>query len=227
MDAAAFVGGLAAAWFSDWNTTDLVWSLWLASLIVGYSILVWSLSGSLREHAGAVVREEVPFAQWVGGAVLLTLGLLVGLAFFTVHFGGFHFVHSVFLDKFFPLDPGAHKPAEFPGWSTYREVFGRYWIFLPVAFLAERGAFTSAERRPPGSEVTAAAIEARKRSEGNSGLMAPYRNVIRMQLLIFFFVGAHFAHLDNFAVYAVVYAVYFFPWRIFRRENRPASIAVS
>jgi hypothetical protein len=36
--ALAFAGGLAVAWFADWETTDLVWSLWLSSLVVGYSI---------------------------------------------------------------------------------------------------------------------------------------------------------------------------------------------
>lgn len=43
--------------------------------------------------------------------------------------------------------------------------------------------------------------------------MAPYKNVIRLRLLIFFFAAAHYAKLDELIVYAVVYAVYFFPWR--------------
>jgi hypothetical protein len=42
----------------------------------------------------------------------------------------------------------------------------------------------------------------------------PYANVIRMHLLIFFFAFAHAIKLDNLFVYAVVYAVYFFPWRL-------------
>ncbi len=47
--------------------------------------------------------------------------------------------------------------------------------------------------------------------------MAPYKNVIRLHLLIFFFAFASFAKLESFWVYAVVYAVYFFPWRLVRR----------
>jgi hypothetical protein len=55
----------------------------------------------------------------------------------------------------------------------------------------------------------------------------PYRNVIRMHMLIFFFFFAHFARLENFAVYAVVYAVYFFPWRLVRRPAaQPAPVSV-
>jgi hypothetical protein len=40
-----------------------------------------------------------------------------------------------------------------------------------------------------------------------------------MHIFIFFFFFAHFAKLENFAVYAVVYAVYFFPWRLVRRRS--------
>ena len=50
-----------------------------------------------------------------------------------------------------------------------------------------------------------------------------------MHLLIFFFFGAHFLGLENFAVYAVVYAVYFFPWRLVRKtatESVPASVSL-
>ena len=50
-------------------------------------------------------------------------------------------------------------------------------------------------------------------------MLAPYRNVVRMHMLIFFFAFAHFAGLDSFVVYAVVYAVYFFPWRLVRRAE--------
>jgi len=41
--------------------------------------------------------------------------------------------------------------------------------------------------------------------------------VMRMHVLIFFFALAHFARLENIAVYAVVYAFYFFPWPLLRR----------
>jgi hypothetical protein len=218
-DVLAFVGGLAAAWYAGWQTTDLVWSMWLASFVVGYSILVWNLTSSLRELGGAVIRERTPVSQWAASAAILSVPMLVGLAFFTVHFGGFHLVHSVFLANFFPLEPNAaEQTSGFPGWETYGEVFLRYWIFLPLAFLAERTAFTFGTPPPADTAVTAQAIHARQKSSGSADMMAPYKNVIRMHLLIFFFAAVHFAKIENFAVYAVVYAVYFFPWRVFRRE---------
>ena len=74
------------------------------------------------------------------------------------------------------------------------------------------------EERDDGA-VTAEAIARRKTRQGESGaLFAPYKNVIRMHLLIFFFAGVAAMRLENFAIYAVVYAGYFFPWRLVRRK---------
>jgi hypothetical protein len=35
----------------------------------------------------------------------------------------------------------------------------------------------------------------------------------------------HAARLEGFAVYALVYALYFFPWRLLRRDGYSAAIA--
>lgn len=224
-DALAFAGGLSLAWFLKWETTDLVWSLWLSSLVVGYATILWIATRSLREFAVNASADPMPGTLkpklMVGGVYLI--GSLFVIAFFTVHFGGFHFGHSVFLAGFFPVE-GA--PDKWPGWQTYTVVFKRYWFFLPAAFIAERAGFVAQPEVKDDGAVTAEAIAKRKARNATKGggmgdgMMAPYKNVIRMHLLIFFFAGASFAKLDNFAVYAVVYAVYFFPWRLVRPVKR-------
>jgi hypothetical protein len=106
--------------------------------------------------------------------------------------------------------------------GLYLQVLAAYWPFVLVAVVAERKAFRwPAEAAPvtaADTAVTPEAIAARKMKNamqgGMSGMMTPYRNVIRLHLLIFFFAFAHFAKLDSFLVYVVVYAVYFFPWRL-------------
>ena len=230
-DALAFAGGLAVAWFADWQTTELVWSLWLSSLVVGYATIVWSIfrpaifigTKAWGDRAMLAGMPVLPAA--LGSAVFLFGGLLL-LAFFSVHFGFFHFVHSVFLQVFFPVTTGDGeiRPAQL---NVYLEVARRYWIFLPVAFLAERHAFRfePAPAEAPDTSVTAKAIAARKARNaaalfGGSGIMAPYKNVVRLHLLIFFFAAAHFLKLESFLVYAVVYAAYFFPWRLAAGRTR-------
>ena len=230
-DALAFFVGLGLAWYFHWETRDLVWSLWLSSLVIGYAMIVWSIFGVGITTAWKVMtapaeERAIPRGEQAKVALfsgVMFLGGLFLLAFFTVHFGGFHFVHSVFLSFFFPLEPGAIRAT--PGLAFYGEVFQRYWWFLPSAAIAERAAFRSS---PPAAQgdtaVTPAAIAARKAAAGRAGLagggmMAPYRNVFRLHLLIFFFAAASFARLDNFIVYAVVCAVYFFPWRFLKRAT--------
>jgi uncharacterized protein DUF6498 len=229
-DALAFAAGLGMAWWGRWTTGDLVWSLWLSSLVVGYATIVWTIlrpgiaiaRGAWRDGSLTIQtsgRTSVPSGAVAG--LLLIVGGLFLLAFFTVHFGMFHFVHSQFLGLFFPIDTGTGVRRGMVGVSTYLEVARRYWWFLPSAFLAERSAFLRGSEAPEDDRsVTVAAILARKAAnstKSGGGMMAPYRNVVRMHLLIFFFAFAHFGRFDSFAVYAVVYAVYFFPWRLVRR----------
>lgn len=211
-DLLAFALGLGLAWQFRWETRDLVWSLWLASLTVGYAMILWLIfAPAWRLHQDG---EPLDATKAVIGGLFL-------VAFFTFHFGMFHFVHSIFLNAFFPVAPRASGLASL---GIYAEVVARYWWFVPVALLAEREAF----RIPPSASVPdgggpGASGSRRARrilpSTGPDGLFRPYRNVVRLHLLIFFFAGASFLQVDNFAVYAVVYAVYFFPWRLVRRPS--------
>jgi hypothetical protein len=222
-DAIAFTVGLAVARWARWDAGDLVWSLWLSSFVVGYSIIVWTIArpafamgrGAWRARALTVSHPKVLLAFWS----LLIVGAVFALGFFTIHFGMFHYIHSQLMISFFPIDTGgAAGSATDASMSTYAEILRRYWSFLPAAFLAERAAFMS---KPFSLELDLSPVEqgrtkAVKPSRVQSLVWAPYRSVARMHLLIFFFFIAHFARLDNFVVYAVVYAAYFFPWRLVR-----------
>src|SRR5206468_7762308 len=93
------------------------------------------------------------------------------------------------------------------------------------AFIAHRAAFM----RKPFSLVAGTSLSVVGADNKRFGQLftEPYRNVMRMHLLIFFFFFAHLARLENFAVYAVIYAVYFFPWRLLRRASQSGAISTS
>ena len=242
LDLTAFVAVLMLAWWTRASATDLVWSLWLSSLVVGYAIILWTILRPAVIAAAFAWRDRALVEQAIEAdartaLIAAGIGLAIGVflvAFFTVHFLGFHYVHSEFLNSFFPLGAGDSAGARTPqlhGRALFGVVLRRYWVFLPSAFLAERSAFL--RRSAPAIvdvSVIAKAIAARK--AGNAvkpagGMMLPYQKVVRMHLLIFFFAFAHFAGLDNFAVYAVVYAVYFFPWRLVSRRPAAAEPSVA
>jgi uncharacterized protein DUF6498 len=220
-DALAFALGLAVARWAGWNTGDLIWSLWLSSFVVGYATILWVIGFPTvaflflgwRTRHDSLSSPRQMLVLWA----ITLFGASFMVAFFTVHFGGFHYVHSQFLISFFPISGPGIGHADWAGKDVYLEILRRYWIFLPAVFLSHRAVFL---RTPmtldPDRLLKSFSGTDRKRA---AVLAEPYRNVMRMHGLIFFFFFAHFLHLENFAVYTVVYAVYFFPWRLIRSAD--------
>lgn len=162
-DALALGVGLAVARWAGWTAGDLIWSLWLSSLVVGYATIVWLIG-----HPAVVLSV----LTWRSRNQIGKL---------------------------------------------YLEILRRYWVFLPSAFLSHRAVFMAAPLTLDGKRWAESFVRNGKKSK--EFFLAPYVNVIRLHVLIFFFGFAHFAGLENFVVYAVIYMAYFFPWRLVRRDT--------
>ncbi len=199
-DAVAFASGLGIAMYLGWTVRDLVWSLWLSSLLVGYAIIVFRIFGPAFADLASPAEGGGPLGGRIALAAVRVFGGLFLLAFFTAHFGMFHFIHSIFLNYFFPAMDNAPKGV--PRAAVYLHVLRAYWPFVLVAAVSERDAF-----------------RVRRGAKSGDGFMDAYTNVLRMHLLIFFFFFAHVAKLENYAVFAVVCALYFFPWSLLRRPK--------
>lgn len=240
-DFLAFATGLAVAYALRWTTTDLVWSLWLSSLVVGYGLIVWSILEPALELAGlgwmhrAEVEQSLTPTSGKQLAVMLAVVLVGGalyLAFFTVHFGGFHFIQSQFLLSSYPLGFAFHSMNR----ATFAEVVRRYWGALPSALLARRHAFmqrTFTREATPEQKSGASFVDqsAAKRSPmdelSSSRVAGPYLQVMRMHVVIILFGAIRAVHRESFLAYTLIYALYFFPWRLVRamRRYRAASAA--
>lgn len=194
----AFIGGLVMAWVLGWRARDLMWSLWLSSLVLGYLTIVMLIASGAVSNQGTDKPVDMRKPSNVAGGLALLL-------FFTFHFGMFHFVHSVFLHTMFPME-GASRDA-FPGPDMYGEVIARYWPFVLVTAVAQwREVFFPAP--------------------GPNAMTKPYANVVRMHVLILFFGFISFVGLENFFIYALVYAVYFLPlqeWLGFAGKQSPSQ----
>ncbi len=249
-DLAAFLLGLGMARFLRWETRDLVWSLWLGSLVIGYlsiiSAIVAMVYGGARSMREDKALGQKPRAALTLGGALLALFLF---GFFSLHFCGFHAGHSVFLNAFFPLENGPGSMgfgAAFMNpvllWRlAFRHLMAPYGLFLIPAIIAERHHLAKPIRRildssesltevlkPLISGDTSATATRKPGNPLENAMMRPYANVVRMHLLIFFFAFSHALKLDSFLIYAVIYAVYFFPWRIvspfFKRQKGAATV---
>ncbi len=250
-----------AAW-QGWVAKDIIWGLWISSLLIGYSFLVTMILSSYirgsvpmnnnmqrkniadpikaKKYRPVVMNVAIVIAAFMflgarsgiawfvllicalfsalnimvagdgkatsrsTGSIFLqrfaalTPSVLFMLGFFTVHFGGFHFVHGLFLNGFFPIvewNPSGESPGGVFGGFTVvmSKALTEYWPFIFFSAVSRFGDY----RRILIS-----------RKEPN--MFLPYLNVIRMHLLIFVFAGLHAAGLESYAVYPVL-IFYFFP----------------
>lgn len=236
-DLAAFVAGLGVAWMLGWTTTDLVWSLWLSSLVLGYLSILSVIGKGVYLGSAVVFNAQFPSQDRVRAILIGSALALFVLTFFSVHFCGFHAVHAAFLSSFFP-PPGvppkvfgsvSFSPFRLLG-NAFHYLMPKYGAFLLPVIVSERRVLLGSvealfrARRLPSSEQAIGQMLQASGASAHGLLSRPYVNVVRMHLLIFFFAICHALRIDSFPVYVVVYAVYFFPWSVLRRpEAQPAS----
>ena len=207
-----FVLTVIYAAVSNWSAGDMVWGLWISSLVLGssfllVSIFVMALHGPADGSGGiaTLVNNPAKMAQ-------AAFGVLFFVAFFSFHFIFFHFVHSAFLGEFFPLDGRSSRfrmgptPASFPG--LVATVFARYW---PFVLLSAAGVWDEYAR-------------AIHRGGANAGgvLFRPYINVVRMHLTIFAVAFLNGVGLKALALYPVLF-LYFLPYGEIREAMRAKS----
>jgi hypothetical protein len=238
-DLLAFALGLGIAAILGWRTTDLVWSLWLCSLVLGYVTILSTIGGGVYLGLAAIRHEEFPPRYRPIAILLGTLAAVFFLGFFSLHFCGFHAIHAGFLLLFFPIQ-GLPKQAFFDAfmnpfllWKTvFQHLLPIYGLFLIPAVIAERkyvfASFAKAVKTVRDGTYKDK-VQDFVRSAKDQGrpphdpFTRPYLNVIRMHLLIFFFAFCFMLKVDSFIVYAAVYFVYFFPWSAFKKDAATAG----
>lgn len=207
LDLLLFSAALAVALWQRDNGHSVVWGMWLSSLLIGYTYIVSS-----------IVRWVVATYRVSTGMFLF--GLLNGLfllGFFTVHFGGFHLGHAIFLNDFFPIPVAAERTGLFLHPEQYGWIVTQYWWFVVIALISERhGLFE--KRAPLPSEP-----QSTKKAMSKMNLMKPYAKVVRLHILIFVFAGAQALQWSEAAVLVIIHAAYFLPWRTFYRWVKPQS----
>ncbi|MBV61089.1 MAG: hypothetical protein CMH65_07290 [Nevskiales bacterium] len=164
-------------------------ALMLAAVIIAAGLALLALEVQATREA------------WLRVAVALVGGLFF-LAFFSVHFGGFHAIHALFLNSFFPLVPEADRDpfAAFP--VLIAAAGSQYLVMVVVALIVQWDDFS----RPLNPA---------------QGMFTPYVTVVKLHLTILaigFLEAGGMAHWVNY----LVLAVYFIPLGDLWHGLRPA-----
>lgn len=278
LELGSFVLTIFFAFHFAWTAKDLMWSLWISSLTIGYFTILAGITGNILhgrladdpgakdekkdgnglspdpkklQNSGAAMavfflipmlgffglsKITLVYALFVGLSVLLSVirfktghqdeswivkfffNLVINLpatvfmlAFFTVHFGGFHFVHSIFLNGFFPLT------GETPFGKNIEGTFSLFFTFIEVSFLSYWPFIITSATSRLGGIVNAVS--------GKKGDMffEPYKNVIKMHMMIFIIAFMGGSGLQGYILYAAL-VLYFFPFsRFFKFKKKTAQ----
>lgn len=193
----SFLLMLLTAVAQEWTATEMVWSLWISSLVLGYSFIITAILAMFFGGKETGVIGQVSSVVGKNSIVLRLLGAVFMLAFFSFHFLFFHFVHSVFLNQFFPLVRSDVFGGMGLGYfvNLLATCIRRFWPFVLTSALSQLGKYIRAFQQ-----------------FDSSLLSMPYKNVVRMHLSIFVFAFLHITGVASVALYFVMF-VYFFPLR--------------
>ena len=231
-DIVAFFLGLGLAYSLHWETRDLIWSLWLSSLVIGSVTILATIAAGAYIAWHVIHHPDFPARYRTASLAAGTVITLFFIGFFALHFGAFHAGHAAFLSDFFPLENlpdnvfmNAFMNPLLLGKIAVTYLFPLYGLFLLPMLISERKAVfgmlnqaihfvkTGIHNDDWIEKIQEKALKQKDKKDLGKVFYQPYVNVIRMHLLIIFFAFAYSFGFQGFWLYALVYAVYFFPWK--------------
>lgn len=181
----------------SWRVNELVWSLWISSLSLGYTFLISAIVSSTIHTVLNSDESENPDSnefksrnalRWV----FTIFGGIFMVLFFTVHFGMFHFIHGIFLNMYFPLIKVS--PGDLPNFVKLIKIsLNTFWPVILLSLVLQIKNFQQIILFP-----------------GKDLLTKPYKNVVKMHLTILLFAFLSMAKINEiFFPYLLI--LYFFP----------------
>ncbi len=172
------------AYVEGWSPRELLWGLWLSSLLVGYSLILY----------GIFCSTFFPTGKNPEHIILRMMSIFLFVPFFTVHFGGFHAGHGAFIHTMFPLyvfdDSMDLVDQIYPFAKTLLQAT---WPIVVASAIASRQAFREARH--------------------GFNPMTPYIKVVKMHLMIFILAPMIIMEWDSRWIVMAVLLMYFFPWK--------------
>ena len=211
IDMLAFFGSLSLTFFLGWSSKDLLWGLWLTSFLGGIAYTTWCLV--IRK---LLTQESAPQRIFMAAAGL------IGVAFFSVHFGMFHYVYASMLDLPWPLrnDPGrvyvGHLTwsgvSNFSFFETLLLAIQNYWMLAFINIGRDHASLFRFDAKYDNSQA--------------------YTKVLKLHFVMMLMVFLNFLGLESFALFVIFFLILYAPNSLWKTlfpglrktlENKPAS----
>lgn len=220
-----FSFSLAAAYFIGWSNTDLIWSLWITSLVVGYVTIFRTtvapltlLAKLIRSPEDGKKFRELPATTKLKIAIFVLFFIPISLfyvVFLSFHFFFFHFFIAYWLQGLMPhsgitdiLDD-ANGGQFYVYFQIIKTLLLSYWIIV-----IEKLIFDYRTNWKSGSNK---ATPVQQNFFSFEGLTRPYVQVMRILALMLLLFWLHETGINQYLIYAVIFSLFFFPMPNFRK----------
>ncbi len=220
-----FSFSLAAAYFMGWNNTDLIWSFWITSLVVGYVTIFRTTVAPLsllvklmRSPEDNKKFRELPTTMKLKIAIFGLFFIPISLfyvVFLSFHFCIFHILIAYWLQMLMPhpeitdILAGANGGGFYISVQIVKTLLLSYWIIVFQKLIFDYKSYlksSSNKLRPVQQEFFSF-----------EGLKRPYVQVVRIIALMVLLFWLNSIEAKQYLVYVVIYSLFFFPMPSFRK----------
>ncbi|MFA6025801.1 MAG: DUF6498-containing protein [Ignavibacteriaceae bacterium] len=220
-----FSFSLAAAYFMGWNNTDLIWSFWITSLVVGYVTIFRTTVAPLSMLTKLILSpedgkkfRELPATTKLKIAIFVLFFIPISLfyvVFLSFHFCIFHILIAYWLQVIMPhagitdILAGANGGGFYISVQIIKTLLMSYWIIVLQKLIFDyRTYWKSGSNKVSPVQQNFFSFE---------GLTRPYVQVVRILVLMVLLFWLNSIEANQYLVYVVIYSLFFFPMPSFRK----------
>lgn len=220
-----FSFSLAAAYFIGWSNTDLIWSLWITSLVVGYVTIFRTtvaplsmLTKLIQSPEDGKKFRELPVTTKLKIVIFVLFFIPISLfyvVFLSFHFCIFHILIAYWLQVIMPHAGITNILVDANGGGFYisiqiiKTLLLSYWIIVLQKLIFDyRTYWKSGSNKASPVEQNFFSFK---------GLTRPYVQVVRIITLMVLLFWLNSIKANQYMVYVVIFSLFFFPIPSFKK----------
>lgn len=220
-----FFSAIAAAYFMGWNNTDLIWSFWITSLVVGYvsifrtSAAPFSLFNKNKLSLEDLKKfKELPITKkllTILAVLIFVPTILFQIIFLSLHFCIFYLFAAYWLQELMPHSGITDILVDANGGGFYitiqiiKTLLLSYWIIVIQKLVFDYRTYWKS-----GSKKVS---PVQQEFFSYKGIIQPYVKVVRIIALMLLLFWLNETGINQFLIYVLIFSFFFFPIPSFRK----------